>query len=162
MTTANESERQLLRHTVATVAYRAGKALRGAPESFAAFKASESSRTPAKVLAHMGDLYDWALALAHGEKLWHDSQPLEWSREVERFFATLKQFDDYLASSEPLHASAEKLFQGPIADSLTHVGQIAMLRRIASCPVKGENYFVAEITTGRVGPEQAAPRREFD
>jgi hypothetical protein len=162
MSPANESERQLLRHTVATVAYRAGKALRGAPQSFATFKASESSRTPAKVLAHMGDLYDWALAIARGEKFWHDSQPLEWSREVERLFAAIKKFDDYLASSEALHASAEKLFQGPIADSLTHVGQIAMLRRIASCPVKGENYFVAEITTGRVGPEQTAPRLEFD
>jgi hypothetical protein len=162
MSPANESERQLLRHTVATVAYRAGKALRGAPESFATFKASDSSRTPAKVLAHMGDLYDWALAIARGEKFWQDSQPREWNREVERFFAALKKFDDYLASSESLHASAEKLFQGPIADSLTHVGQIAMLRRIASCPVKGENYFVAEITTGRVGQEQAAPRREFE
>jgi hypothetical protein len=133
-----------------------------APESFATFQASESSRTPAKVLAHMGDLYDWALAIARGEKFWQVSQPLEWSMEVERFFAALKKFDDYLASSETLHASAEKLFQGPIADSLTHVGQIAMLRRIASCPVKGENYFVAEIEAGRVGLEQAAPRREFD
>lgn len=162
MNSPDETNRQLLRHTLATVAYRAGKALRGAPESFAAFKASESSRTPAHILAHMGDLYDWALALARGEKFWQDSQPLAWSREVERFFAALKKFDDYLASSEPLHASAEKLFQGPIADSLTHIGQIAMLRRIASCPVKGENYFVAEITAGRVGKEQAAPRREFD
>ena len=162
MSPASESERQLLRHTVATVAYRAGKALRGAPELFASFKASESSRTPAQVLAHMGDLYAWAMALARGEKAWHDSQPLEWSREVERFFATLKKFDDYLASSAPLHTPAEKLFQGPIADSLTHVGQIAMLRRIANCQIKGENYFVAEITAGRVGVEQSTPRREFD
>jgi hypothetical protein len=162
MNPPNETGRQLLRHTVATVAYRAGKALRGAPESFAVFKASDSSRTPAHILAHMGDLYDWALATARGEKFWQDSRPLEWSREVERFFAALKKFDDYLASSEPLHASPEKLFQGPIADSLTHVGQIAMLRRISNCPVKGENYFVAEITTGRVGHDQAAPRREFD
>lgn len=162
MSPSNQSERQLLRHTLATVAYRAGKALRCAPESFAAFKASESTRTPAQILAHMGDLYDWALATARGEKFWHDSQPLEWSREVERFFAALKKFDDYLASAEPLHASMGNLFQGPIADSLTHIGQIAMLRRLASCGVKGENYFVAEIATGRVGQEQAAPRREFD
>ncbi len=162
MNPSNEPDRQLLRHTLATVAYRGGKALRGAPGSFAAFKAGDSSRTPAQILAHMGDLYDWALATARGEKFWQDSQPLEWSREVERFFAALKKFDDYLASSEPLHTSMERLLQGPMADSLTHIGQIAMLRRIAGCPVKGENYFVAEITTGRVGVEQAAPRREFD
>lgn len=162
MNPSNEHGRQLLRHTLATVAYRAGKALRGAPESFANFMASNSSRTPAQILAHMGDLYDWALATARGEKFWHDSQPLEWSSEVERFFAALKKFDDYLASSEPLHASIEKLFQGPIADSLTHIGQIAMLRRIAGYPLKGENYFIAEISTGRVGVEQAAARLEFD
>ena len=55
----------------------------------------------------------------------------------------------------------EKLFQGPIADALTHVGQLAMMRRAAGAPVKGENYFVADITVGRVGQEQTAPKREF-
>ena len=79
-----------------------------------------------------------------------------------RFFAALKKFDDYLASGEPLHEGVERLFQGPVADALNHVGQIAMLRRMAGSPIRGENYFKAEITAGRVGPEQAAPRREFD
>jgi hypothetical protein len=110
----------------------------------------------------MGDLFDWALSMATGQVAWHDSQPLAWDAEVARFFASLKKFDDYLASPEPLHSPAESLFQGPIADALTHIGQIAMLRRLARCPIKGENYFKAEIATGRVGFEQPAPRREFD
>ena len=162
MTTPSDPARQLLRHTVATVAYRGGKALRGAPESFALFTLGDSPRTPAKILAHMGDLFDWALSMASGQVAWHDSQPLAWDAEVARFFASLKKFDDYLASPEPLHSPAESLFQGPIADALTHIGQIAMLRRLARCPIKGENYFKAEIATGRVGFEQPAPRREFD
>ena len=162
MTTPSDPARQLLRHTVATVAYRGGKALRGAPESFATFTLGDSPRTPAKILAHMGDLFDWALSMATGQVVWHDSQPLAWDAEVARFFASLKKFDDYLASPEPLHSPAESLFQGPIADALTHIGQIAMLRRLARCPIKGENYFKAEIATGRVGFEQPAPRREFD
>ena len=87
--------------------------------------------------------------------------PLPWEKECERFFAALKKFDDYLASQKPLEVSAEKLFQGPIADALTHVGQIAMLRRMAGVPMKGENYFVAEITVGHVGSDQAPPRKEF-
>jgi hypothetical protein len=87
---------------------------------------------------------------------------MSWNAEVERFFAAIKKFDDYLASSEPLHVSAESLFQGPIADALTHVGQMAMLRRLAAAPIKGENYFKADITAGRVGFEQSAPRREFE
>jgi hypothetical protein len=162
MSTASDPARQLLRHAVATVAYRGGKALRGAPESFAKVSIGEKPRTPAQILAHVGDLFDWALSMARGETAWHDSKPLSWSAEVERFFASLKKFDDYLASPESLQASAEGLFQGPIADALTHIGQIAMLRRLAGCPIKGENFFKAEIIAGRVGSEQAAPRREFD
>jgi hypothetical protein len=162
MSSIPESARQLLRHTVATVAYRGGKALRGATDSFADFRVGESSRTPAKILAHLGDLFDWALSMAQGEAAWRDSDPLPWNAEVERFFATLKKFDGLLASGEPLKAPIDKLFQGPVADALTHIGQIAMLRRLAGCPIRGENYFKAEIASGRVGAEQSAPRREFD
>jgi hypothetical protein len=162
MSTPADPSRQLLRHAVATVAYRGGKTLRGAQESFAKFTLGDSPRTPANILAHMGDLFDWALSMASGEPAWRDSQPLAWDAEVARFFAALKKFDDYLASPAPLRSPAEGLFQGPIADALTHIGQLAMLRRLAGCPIKGENYFKAEIAAGRVGFEQAAPKREFD
>jgi hypothetical protein len=158
---AHDSSRQLLRHTVATLAYRAGKTVRDAPESFAAFSTGEKGRTPAHILAHMGDLFDWALSIAKGQQAWNNSTPLPWAQEGERFFKTLQAFDAYLASDAPLAVSAEKLFQGPIADALTHTGQIAILRRMAGCPMRGENYFVAEIVAGCVGQEQAAPVREF-
>lgn len=157
----DHSSRQLLRHTVATLAYRAGKTVRDAPDSFAAYSTGEKGRTPAHILAHMGDLFDWALSIAKGKQEWHDSTPLSWPQEAERFFKTLQAFDDYLASDAPLPVSAEKLFQGPIADALTHTGQIAILRRMAGCPMRGENYFRAEIVAGRVGQDQAAPVREF-
>jgi len=153
--------RAFLRHTLATLAYRGAKALRDAGPDFAEFGAPETSRTPVIILAHMGDLMDWALSMADGRREWHDSSPLGWEKECERFFAALKKFDDYLASDKPLKAPAERLFQGPIADALTHVGQIAMLRRMAGVPMKGENYFVAEVTVGRVGADQAVPRKEF-
>jgi hypothetical protein len=155
------STRDLLRHCLATVAYRGGKTLRDAPASFADFHAGESSRTPVQVLAHVGDLFDWALSISKGKETWHNSKPLAWPEEGDRFFKTLKNFDDYLASSELLHASPEQLFQGPIADALNHIGQIAMLRRLAGSPIKGENYFQAAISSGRVGKEQPAPKREF-
>jgi uncharacterized damage-inducible protein DinB len=157
-----ERERALLRHTVATVAYRAGKAVRGAPATFATFRAGETTRTPVQVLAHMGDLFDWALSMASGSPAWNDSKPLPWPSEVDRFFTTVRTFDDYLASAAPLAAPVEKLFQGPVADALNHTGQIAMLRRLASAPIRGESYFKADIAVGRVGSEQAAPRAEFE
>jgi len=156
-----DSTRQLLRHTLATLAYRAGKALRGAPETFAEYGAGSTDRTPAKILAHMGDLCDWGLSTARGKQEWHDSTPLPWAQEVARFFKALQAFDDYVASDSPLNAPIERLFQGPVADALTHTGQIAMLRRMAGCPMRGENYYRAEIVAGRVGQEQTPPGREF-
>jgi hypothetical protein len=135
--------RAFLRHTLATLAYRGGKAVRGAPDSFADF--SGAGRTPAQILAHVGDLFDWALSIARSAQKWNNSQPLPWAQEVERFHRGLQTFDEYLASGAPLHVSAGQLFQGPIADALTHVG----------------NYFVAEIIAGHVGANQAPPRQEF-
>jgi hypothetical protein len=110
----------------------------------------------------MGDLMDWALSIAQGQQKWQNSTPLHWDQECDRFFAALKKFDDYLAGDQPLAVAEEKLFQGPIADALTHVGQIAMLRRMAGAKIKGENYFVASIATGTVGRDQPVPKREFD
>ena len=157
-----EEKRLLLRHTVATIAYRGGKTVNAAPDGFHDFRVNDTSRTPAQILAHIGDLFDWALSIACGNQTWHNSTPLEWDAEVARFFGTLKHLDDYLASDSELHCRPEKLFQGPIADALTHVGQIAMLRGMAGAPVKGENYYVAEIEAGRVGADQSGKRFEFD
>jgi hypothetical protein len=161
MTVPARTARELLRHTVATLAYRGGKAVRAAPAHFAAFRVAEGSRTPAEILAHIGDLVDWALALAKSEHHWHDSVPLPWEQEIARFHAALERLDAYLASDAPLGQSTEVLFQAPIADSLTHVGQIAMLRRLAGAAMRGENYAKADIVAGRVGAEQAPSRVEF-
>jgi hypothetical protein len=157
-----DPKRELLRHTLATLAYRALKPLREAPPDFAAFRAGPTTRTPAEILAHIGDLLDWALSIAQGRQQWNVSTPLAWDAEITRFFAALQAFDDYLASDAPLADSVEKLFQGPVADSITHIGQLSLLRRMAMFPVRGENYFRADIEAGRVGSDQSAPRREFD
>jgi hypothetical protein len=152
----------LLRHSLATLAYRAGKVLREVPDEFSDFRVAAQSRTPVQIVAHMGDLLDWALHLAEGEHAWQDSTPISWQREVERFFARLGDLDARVASGRPLGFAAARLFQGPIADALTHVGQLAMLRRLAGSAVRGENYFRAEIRAGSVGLEQVPPKREFD
>ena len=157
-----DDKRALLRHTVATVAYRGGKAVRGAPESFAAYSPDGTARTPVKILTHIGDLFDWALTQAKGAEAWNDSTPLEWDREIARFFAALTRFDEFLASEAPLATPPERIFQGAVADALTHIGQLAMLRRLAGVRMKSENYSRADIVAGRVGDEQSAPRREFD
>jgi hypothetical protein len=156
-----EQNHPLLRHTLATLAYRGGKTIRGAPQEFSRFRSFETARTPGQILAHIGDLLEWGLSIAKGKQVWHDSPPRSWDEDSRRFFAALEALDAYLASGQPLGATEEKLFQGPVADALTHVGQIAILRRLAGAPVRSENYFRADIVVGRVGPEQTSPRKEF-
>jgi hypothetical protein len=155
-------KREFLRHTVATVAYRGGKAIKDAPEGFGDFRSGESTRTPHEILAHLGDLFDWALSMAKGKTAWVDGKTANWHEESNRFFESIKTFDDYLASDETIHEPVEKLFQGPVADALTHVGQINILRRMFDAPIRGENYFKAEIEIGRVGADQSSKRIEFD
>lgn len=155
------SPRLLLRHTLATVAYRGGKAVRNVPAGFESFRAAEGSRSAGEVLAHIGDLFDWAVSMIHGKQAWHESKPLPWEQEVARFFSALNAFDQALDQTAELPVSQEVLFQGPVADALTHIGQISLLRRLAAGPVKAENYAQAQIAVGRVGPDQVAPRREF-
>jgi hypothetical protein len=154
--------REYIRHALGTLAYRGAKVVRGAPAEFAALKIGGTSRTPLEILAHIGDLFEWASSLVRGEEVWRDYSPNTWDEEVERFFRTLGVLDQALAASGSLRCPWERLFQGPVADALTHIGQLAMLRRLAASPVRGENYFRAEIAAGRLGADQAAPRREFD
>jgi len=162
---------EMLRHTVATLAYRAAKTMRGAPDSFADFRPGPTSSTPVRIVAHMGDLFDWALTMVQGDVKWHNSEPLPWPDECARFFAALKRFDDALANSAdaggpgaPIGFELTRIFQGPIADAFTHTGQLAMLRRLHGCPMKGESYARADIVIGRVGADQtpANPKYEFD
>ena len=152
----------MLRHTLATLAYRGGKTVRDVDPKFGNYQAGPKTRTPVEILAHVGDLLDWALCLADGKRDFHESKPLRWDNEIDRFFAALEALDCRLAVDTPLGFPAEQIFQGPIADALTHIGQIAMLRRIAGRPVRGENYFMADIVAGRVGPKQSTPRKEFE
>jgi hypothetical protein len=157
-----DPNRDFLRHTLATIAYRAAKAERYAPPGFGDFTAGNSARTPLQILAHMGDLFDWALSMVKGNWEYKQSPPLHWRQEVARFHASLEALDVYLASDAPLGVSTEKLFQGPIADALTHVGQMTILRRLANAPVRAESYAQSDIVAGRTGSEQTPSRFEFD
>jgi hypothetical protein len=165
--TAGSGGREFLRHTVATLAYRSRKILTDAPSDFSSFRAcdtardAQGTRSAGEILAHVCDLFDWGTALARGEHTWRDTKPQAWTADVARFFDTLARFDAAVAADAPLGNTPERLFQGPVADALTHIGQLALLRRLAGAAVRGENYFKAEIAAGRVGVEQAAPRVEF-
>jgi hypothetical protein len=155
-------ERHLLRHTLATIAYRASRVVLDPPAGYADFHAGSTTRTPRQIVAHIGDLMDWGLSHVQGGHAWHMSVPLPWADEVSRMFTAIERLDTYLATDAPLEWSANRLIQAPLADALTHVGQLVMLRRLAGAPVRGEHYGEADIVVGRVGLDQPAPRMVID
>ena len=156
--------RLFLRHTLATLAYRAGKTVRGTPPEFGSFRATGGSPSVVETLSHMGDLMDWVLHTVKGEPKWTTATPQPWEQEIARFFAAIGALDAYLASGTPIRYEPGRVFQGGIADALTHTGQLAMLRRLSGYKMKGESYNRADIVIGRVGIDQtpADPKVEFD
>ena len=158
----DDATRQLLRHTVATLAYRADKVLRDAPADFAAFRLTPASRSAVEILSHLVDLMSWAERLARGEYRWEAGGVDDWTIAVDQFFTGLAKVDAALADTSHASYPAGVMFQGPIADALTHVGQLAMMRGVAGEPVRPESYARATIEAGRVGRDQAPPGREFD
>ncbi len=157
-----DTKRALLRHVVATLAYRAAKTLRDAPAGFAEFSTGPNTRVPVQILAHMADLMTWAVRMAENEYVWRAEGSRDWDVELRRFFNRLAELDRFLASDAPLSHSPELLIQGPLADAMTHVGQLALLRGAAGAPVRPESYARANIVAGCVGLEQSPPGREFD
>lgn len=155
-------QRALLRHMIATLAYRGGKVLRGAPEGFAPFTPAGVFNTPLALVAHIADLLEWSRRFCDGdEDTYRVATPAGWDAEVARFFAALAALDARVLDPAPMRVSLDRLFQAPIADALTHIGQLALLRRMAGDPVAGESYRAAPIEAGRVGPDQGPPGREF-
>jgi len=155
-------ETALLRHTLATMAYRAEKVLRDPPEGLATHRIGERSRTAGEILGHLGDLMTWAVEMTEGRWTWRAAGTGDWNADVDRFFDQVARLDAALAAGAPEAHPAGVIFQGPIADALTHVGQIAMLRGQLGAPVRPESFAKARIEIGRVGRDQAAERREFD
>lgn len=145
----------------ATLAYRAAKVLRDVPPEFANYTCGDSTRTPLRIVAHMGDLMTWGTSIARGGYDWKPGGGDDWTVEVNRFFTGLAALDAALAADD-FSGDVDKLIQGPLADALTHVGQLALLRGMAGVPVRPESYAKASITIGRVGADQAPPGREFD
>ncbi len=159
---ASADTRTVLRIIVATLAYRAAKVLRDVPAGFDTATFGDATRRPVQIVAHLGDLLVWAVTLARGDYAWKAEGSGDWDVEVRRFFAGLAELDRELSKEGAFRGSIEKLIQGPLADALTHVGQLAMLRAMAGAPVRPESYARAEIVIGRVGLDQAPPRAEFE
>jgi hypothetical protein len=157
-----DASRPALRHLLATLAYRAAKVLRDVPDGFGSRAFGDVTRRPVLIVAHLADLMKWGVTLVQDNVAWKAEGGGDWDVEVRRFLDNLAALDRELTTTSLAPGAAEKLIQGPLADALTHVGQLAMLRGMAGAPVRPESYARAEITRGRVGLDQPAARAEFD
>ena len=156
-----DRDRELLRHFLAAIAYRAQKSLRDAPSHYPGFSAGHQVRTPVEILRHMTSLMGYSRTLFLGGSYPEHPEPLPtFQDEIERFHGTLEAVGDLLMTAMPLRdISTTQLLQGPFADVMSHVGQLAMLRRLAEAPIAPENFVFADIRPDRLGIEQAMPAR---
>jgi len=152
----------ILRHLAATLAYRAAKVVRDVPPEFASTSFGATTRRPVLLVAHLADLMSWAITMVQGDVKWKAEGTDHWDVEVKRFFSGLFILDRLLEKATLEDSAVDQLIQGPLADALTHVGQLAMLRGMAGYPIRPESYNRAEVVRGRVGIDQAPPRREFE
>jgi hypothetical protein len=153
-------DRELLCHFLGAIAYRTQKALRGAPSGFPGFSAGHQARTPVEILRHMTSLMGYTRTLFQGGSYPVKPDPLPtFPEEVARFHEILEAVGALLESQTPLQITTEQLLQGPLADTMTHVGQLALLRRLADSPVAPENFVDADISPKRLGPDQPPPAR---
>ena len=152
-----EQQREMLCHFLAALAYRTQKALRGAPDSYPDFRASKTSRTPHELVWHMTGVLGYARTFFHGG-VWQPGKLATFNDEVSRFHEVLESLSNLFASGAPMHGITEKqMLQGPLADAMTHTGQLAMLRRLAGSPVAPENFIRANVSTENLGIDQPAP-----
>jgi hypothetical protein len=149
---------RMLRHFLAALAYRTQKALREAPADFGSFSAGEQVRTPKELVRHMTSVLGFARTFFVGGSYRPEPLPTL-NAEVARFHEMLDDLGAHLEQGSPLlnGMTAERLLQGPFADAMTHVGQLAMLRRLAGSPVPPEDFSLADVSAERLGLDQAKP-----
>ena len=150
-------ERALLRHFLGALAYRTQKAIRDAPADFGGFRVSPGVRSPSELVRHMTSVLGYARTFFIGGHYRPEPEP-DLAAEVRRFHAMLADVGAHLQRGDVLTGTTPaRLLQGPFADAMTHAGQLALLRRLAGSPVPPENFIVANIDSGNLGPEQSQP-----
>ncbi len=157
----DSAKNELVRHLLATLVYRTTKIIHDAPDGFSAVSIGNKVRSPEKVLGHINSLIQLS------NRFWSPDKPVSmatrrkesdkrgWKLEVELFYEMAALFDETLIQyPSPRKYSPEKILQGPFMDAFTHVGQLALLRRMVGSPIKGESYWMADVKAGQVGPDQ--------
>jgi len=88
----------------------------------------------------------------------YQAEPLEsLAAEVARYHEVLGSLSEHFRLGKFTSMSPERFLQGPLSDAMTHVGQLAMLRRLHNAPVPPENFIMADIHSDNFSAHQAVP-----
>ena len=137
---------KFLRHTLATIYYRFNKSVKYRDEAFGDFSLGNESRTPVEIINHMYDVFRSTISfIQEGKILKEQPEKLDLDGEIARFNASIKNLDELFESQEFSENASNRLFQGPLSDILTHIGQISMLSRMNNHPIEGEDFSSASI-----------------
>ncbi|MGD8566066.1 MAG: hypothetical protein PVF96_06935 [Candidatus Bathyarchaeota archaeon] len=146
----------MLRHFLASIAYRATKAIKDAPEIYPNLYIGKGVKTPLRIVHHITGVLKYAHSFfEHYDTTYSDIK--SWDAEINDFYNILRQLDKSLQKKKPNQVTEEQLLQGPLSDSMAHVGQLLLLRRMADSPVPSENFIFADIKKEKVGPDQPEP-----
>lgn len=150
------TDRELIRHFIASIAYHATKAIANAPEKYPELELGYGVRTPRQILHHMTGVLTYSHSFYEKYETTHFSDK-DWIGEVKHFYEILEKLDRSVEEGNPVGVSLEQILQGPLSDAMAHTGQLLMIRRIAGSPVSAENFIYADIQKGIVGPNQPKP-----
>lgn len=151
---SNKSE--MLRHFLASIAYRATKAIKNAPDNYPTFNLGKGVKTPLRILHHITGVLTYAHSFFEHYETTH-FEVKSWSAEINELYKILSKLDVSIQEKNPNKVTEEQLLQGPFSDAMTHVGQLSMLRRMVDSPIPSENFIFADIRKGEVGPDQPDP-----
>jgi hypothetical protein len=136
-----QEKRELLRYFLAAIAYRAQKALWDAPPGFKHFRAAPGVRTPHQLVCHITNVLGYGRTYFVGGTF-SSRVPTDWAEDLKALHEMLEDLGEHLLTGSSLRATTEeRLLQAPLSDAMTHVGQLALLRRLAGSPVRPENFM---------------------
>ncbi len=149
----NDTERQLLKHLLAALVYRFTKSIKDVENEFWNFKVKDGVRTPHQLVVHIINVLGYVKTFFIGGKFRAKMQDVE--NDVNRFYEIIQELDKLISKDELREIHPKKLLQGPLSDSMTHIGQIAMIRRIFGSPIAPENFVFADIESNNLGKNQS-------
>ncbi len=134
-----------IQHFLKVLSYRFEKAIHNAAESYPKHASGHGIRTPLELLGHMNGVLEFAISSLKNQPR-RNIPEQSWQEQITLYYEKLKELNQLMQENSFDTDTLERILQGPLADAMTHIGQLAMMRRLANSAIAGENYFAADMS----------------